>query len=142
MQFNDYEPGNFYDELFVAQGEPRPDAMPLVNRIDSLSREEVQRRQAAAQIALFKMGVTFNVYSDDQGTERIIPFDIIPRIVSADDWATLEKGLEQRIYALNLFLADIYSDQKILRDNVIPSEIIYSASGFLKPCMGLKPPGG
>ena len=142
VQFNDYEPGNFYDELFVAQGEPRPDAMPLVNRIDSLSREEVQRRQAAAQIALFKMGVTFNVYSDDQGTERIIPFDIIPRIVSADDWATLEKGLEQRIYALNLFLADIYSDQKILRDNVIPSEIIYSASGFLKPCMGLKPPGG
>ncbi|XHX81308.1 MAG: circularly permuted type 2 ATP-grasp protein [Stenomitos frigidus ULC029] len=116
--------------------------MPLVDRIDSLSREEVQRRQEAAQIALFKMGVTFNVYSDDQGTERIIPFDIIPRIVSADDWATLEKGLEQRIYALNLFLADIYSDQKILRDNVIPSEIIYSASGFLKPCIGLKPPGG
>jgi uncharacterized circularly permuted ATP-grasp superfamily protein len=142
VQFNDYDPGNFYDELFASQGEPRPDAMPLVNRIDSLSREEVQRRQAAAQIALFKMGVTFNVYSDDQGTERIIPFDIIPRIVSADDWATLEKGLEQRIYALNLFLADIYSDQKILRDNVIPSEIIYSASGFLKPCIGLKPPGG
>lgn len=142
MQFNDYEPGNFYDELFVAKGEPRLDAMPLVDRIDSLSREEVQRRQSAAQIALFKMGVTFNVYSDDQGTERIIPFDIIPRIVSADDWATLEKGLEQRIYALNLFLADIYSDQKILRDNVIPSEIIFSASGFLKPCMGLKPPSG
>ncbi|WP_206756122.1 circularly permuted type 2 ATP-grasp protein [Phormidium sp. FACHB-592] len=116
--------------------------MPLVNRIDSLSREEVQRRQEAAQIALFKMGVTFNVYSDDQGTERIIPFDIIPRIVSADDWATLEKGLEQRIHTLNLFLADIYSEQKILRDNVIPSEIIYSASGFLKPCIGLKPPGG
>lgn len=142
MQFNDYEPGNFYDELFVAKGEPRLDAMPLVDRIDSLSREEVQRRQSAAQIALFKMGVTFNVYSDDQGTERIIPFDIIPRIVSADDWATLEKGLEQRIYALNLFLADIYSDQKILRDNVIPSEIIFSASGFLKPCMELKPPSG
>ncbi|MBD2077811.1 circularly permuted type 2 ATP-grasp protein [Phormidium sp. FACHB-592] len=142
MQFNDYDPGNFYDELFASEGKPRPDAMPLVNRIDSLSREEVQRRQEAAQIALFKMGVTFNVYSDDQGTERIIPFDIIPRIVSADDWATLEKGLEQRIHTLNLFLADIYSEQKILRDNVIPSEIIYSASGFLKPCIGLKPPGG
>nr|WP_199305575.1 circularly permuted type 2 ATP-grasp protein [Phormidium sp. FACHB-592] len=142
VQFNDYDPGNFYDELFASEGKPRPDAMPLVNRIDSLSREEVQRRQEAAQIALFKMGVTFNVYSDDQGTERIIPFDIIPRIVSADDWATLEKGLEQRIHTLNLFLADIYSEQKILRDNVIPSEIIYSASGFLKPCIGLKPPGG
>lgn len=142
VQFNDYEPENFYDELFRAKGEPRAEAMPLIDRINSLSAEEVQRRQQAAQIALFKMGVTFNVYSDNQGTERIIPFDIIPRIVSADDWATLEKGLEQRIYALNLFLADIYNEQKILRDNVIPSEIVYSASGFLKPCMGLKPPGG
>lgn len=142
VQFDDYEPGDFYDELFVAKGEPRPDTMPLIDRINSLSPEEVQRRQQAAQIALFKMGVTFNVYSDNQGTERIIPFDIIPRIVSADDWATLEKGLEQRIYALNLFLADIYDEQKILRDKIIPAEIIYSASGFLKPCMGLKPPGG
>ncbi|MBW4691102.1 MAG: circularly permuted type 2 ATP-grasp protein [Lyngbya sp. HA4199-MV5] len=142
MQFNDYEPENFYDELFVTKGEPRVEAMPLIDRINSLSAEEVQRRQQAAQIALFKMGVTFNVYSDNQGTERIIPFDIIPRIVSADDWTTLEKGLEQRIHALNLFLADIYNEQKILRDNVIPSEIVYSASGFLKPCMGLKPPGG
>jgi uncharacterized circularly permuted ATP-grasp superfamily protein len=142
VQFNDYEPENFYDELFMAKGEPRTEAMPLIDRINSLSSEEVQRRQQAAQIALFKMGVTFNVYSDNQGTERIIPFDIIPRIVSANDWATLEKGLEQRIYALNLFLADIYNEQKILRDNVIPSEIVYSASGFLKPCMGLKPPGG
>ena len=142
MQFNDYEPENFYDELFVGNGEPRAEAMPLIDRINSLSSEEVQRRQQAAQIALFKMGVTFNVYSDNQGTERIIPFDIIPRIVSANDWETLEKGLEQRIYALNLFLADIYNEQKILRDNVIPSEIVYSASGFLKPCMGLKPPGG
>lgn len=142
MQFDDYEPGDFYDELFTAKGEPRPDTMPLIDRINSLSPEEVQRRQQAAQIALFKMGVTFNVYSDNQGTERIIPFDIIPRIVSADEWATLEKGLEQRIYALNLFLGDIYDEQKILRDKIIPSEIIYSASGFLKPCMGLKPPGG
>ncbi len=142
MQFNDYEPEDFYDELFMAKGEPRPDSLPLIHRLNSLSSEEVQRRQQAAQIALFKMGVTFNVYSDNQGSERIIPFDIIPRIVSADDWEKLEKGLEQRIYALNLFLADIYGEQKILRDRVIPSEIISSASGFLKPCIGLKPPGG
>ncbi len=142
VQFDDYDPENFYDELFEAKGVPRPDSIPLINRINSLSPEEVRRRQQAAQIALFKMGVTFNVYSDNQGTERIIPFDIIPRIVSADEWATLEKGLEQRIYALNLFLADIYDEQKILRDCIIPTEIVYSASGFLKPCMGLKPPGG
>lgn len=142
MQFNDYDPGDFYDELFIAKGQPRPDVMPLIDRLNSLSVQEVQRRQQAAQIALFKLGVTFNVYSEREGTERILPFDIIPRIVSANEWATLEQGLKQRIYALNLFLSDIYGDQKILRDSVIPMELIESASGFLKPCMGLQPPGG
>lgn len=142
MNFNDYNPGDFFDELFVTQGEPRPEAIPLINRINSLGMSEVLRRQQAAQIALFKLGVTFNVYSDNQGTERILPFDIIPRIVAADDWDLLEKGLKQRIHALNLFLSDIYSDQKILTDGVIPAEIVFSASGFLKPCMGLQPPKG
>ncbi|MCL6434252.1 MAG: circularly permuted type 2 ATP-grasp protein [Leptolyngbyaceae cyanobacterium HOT.MB2.61] len=142
MQFNDYEPGDFYDELFVAKGQPRPEAIPLINRINSLSAEEVQRRQQAAQIAMFKMGVTFNVYNDGQGTERIFPFDIIPRIVSAEEWEFIERGLKQRIYALNQFIGDIYGDQKILRDGIIPTELIYSATGFLKPCIGLKPPGG
>lgn len=140
MNLHEYEPGDFYDELFLAKGQPRPEAIPLINRINSLSMEELQRRQQAAQIALFKMGVTFNVYSDNQGTERIFPFDIIPRVLSGEEWAKLEKGLKQRIYALNQFLKDIYGEQKILRDSVIPEELIYSASGFLKPCIGLKPP--
>ena len=78
MQFNDYDPGDFYDELFISQGQPRPEAVPLIDRINCFSVEEVQRRQQSAQIALFKMGVTFNVYSDQQGTERILPFDLIP----------------------------------------------------------------
>jgi uncharacterized circularly permuted ATP-grasp superfamily protein len=142
VRFNDYDPEDFYDELFVAKGQPRPDAIPLIQRIDSLSPEEVQRRQQSAQVALFKLGVTFNVYGDSQGAERIFPFDIVPRIVAADEWETLDRGLKQRIHALNLFLSDIYGDQKILTDGVIPEELIYSASGFLKPCMGLKPPGG
>jgi uncharacterized circularly permuted ATP-grasp superfamily protein len=142
VQFNDYDPGDFYDELFIRQGQPRPEAVPLIDRISSFSVEEVQRRQQGAQTALFKLGVTFNVYSDQQGTERILPFDLIPRIVAAAEWQKLEAGLEQRIHALNLFLADIYGEQKILRDSVIPAEIVFSASGFLQPCMGLKPPGG
>jgi uncharacterized circularly permuted ATP-grasp superfamily protein len=141
VKFNAYDPGNFYDELFVSKGMPRPEAVPLIERINTLSEEELQRRQAAAQLMLFKMGVTFNVYSDNQGTERIFPFDIVPRIIAAEDWKFLEKGLKQRIYALNQFLGDIYGEQKILRDSVIPEELILSASGFLKPCMGLKPPG-
>jgi uncharacterized circularly permuted ATP-grasp superfamily protein len=142
VQIHDYDPGDFYDELFLAKGQPRPEAMPLIDRITSLSTEEVLRRQQAAQIALFKLGVTFNVYSDNQGTERIIPFDIIPRIVSAQEWATLERGLRQRITALNLFLADVYGAQKILHDRVIPQELVESASGFLPPCIGLQPPAG
>jgi len=142
VSFNDYDPGDFYDELFVGRGQPRSEAVPLIDRINSLGMPEILRRQQAAQIALFKLGVTFNVYSDNQGTERILPFDLIPRIVSADDWEILEKGLKQRIHALNLFLTDIYSDQKILKDGVIPAEIVYSASGFLKPCMDLQPPQG
>jgi uncharacterized circularly permuted ATP-grasp superfamily protein len=142
VRFDHYEPGDFYDELFSTKGEPRPEAIPLVERINSLSDGELRRRQQAAQIALLKLGVTFNVYSDGEGTERIFPFDIIPRIVSASEWAQLEQGLKQRIYALNLFINDIYHDQKILKDSVIPSDLIYSATGFLKPCMGLKPPGG
>ncbi len=142
MQFTDYDPGDFYDELFVAKGEPRPEAIPLVERINSLSPEEVLRRQQAAQLALFKIGVTFNVYGDSEGTERIFPFDIIPRIVSAHEWKTLEQGLKQRIFALNQFLSDIYGEQKIIKDSVIPKDLIYSASGFLEQCVGLAPPGG
>lgn len=142
MRFDDYDPGEFHDELFIAKGQPRPEAVPLIDRIHSLAPNVLLQRQQAAQVALFKLGVTFNVYGDDQGTERILPFDIIPRIVSAQEWESLEKGLKQRIYALNLFLADIYHEQKILKDGVIPPELVYSATGFLKPCIGLQPPGG
>ncbi|KAM3096194.1 circularly permuted type 2 ATP-grasp protein [Phormidesmis sp. 146-35] len=140
MNLDDYEPGDFYDELFITKGQPRPEAVPLINRINSLTIAELQRRQQAAQIALFKMGVTFNVYSDNEGTERIFPFDIIPRVLSGQDWVKLEKGLKQRIYALNQFLRDIYGEQKIIRDSVIPEELILSSKGFMKQCLGLKPP--
>lgn len=142
MKFDNYDPGQFYDELFLAPGQPRPDAMPLVDRIEALSTEEVQRRHRAAQVALFKMGVTFNVYNDDRGTEKIFPFDIIPRIVSAEEWTFLERGLKQRICALNHFLTDVYGDQKIMNDGVVPRELVESASGFQRACMGLKPPQG
>lgn len=141
MRFDHYDPEGFYDELFIAKSKPRPEATLLVERFNSFSPSEIKRRQQSAQIALMKLGVTFNVYSDGQGTERIMPFDIIPRIVSAQEWKELEEGLKQRIYALNLFLHDIYNDQKILRDSVIPAELIHSATGFLKPCLGLNPPG-
>lgn len=137
-----YNPGDFYDELFVDVGQPRPEGQFLVDRLRSLSSVELTQRQEAAQIALFRQGVTFNVYGASEGIERAFPFDIIPRIISAQEWSTLEKGLKQRIHALNCFLQDIYNEQKIITDRVIPRELIESATGFLKPCMGLQPPKG
>ena len=142
MRFHTYDPGDFYDELFIANNQPRPEAIPLIERVNCLPPEEILRRQQIAQKALFKLGATFNVYGDNRGTERIFPFDIIPRIVSAKEWAKLEAGLKQRIYALNCFIADIYDTQKIVSDRVIPIELIASSKGFLKPCIGLKPPEG
>lgn len=140
LHFDIYEPGDFYDELFAAKGQPRNEAALLVEKINQLAPGDLQRRQQAAQKALLRLGATFNVYSDNQGTERIIPFDILPRIVSASEWETIERGLKQRIQALNLFLGDIYYDQKIIRDGCVPPEPVHSAKGFLKPCFRLKPP--
>jgi uncharacterized circularly permuted ATP-grasp superfamily protein len=140
VRFQSYDPGEFYDELFVAKGQPRPYAAPLIDRVNSLSPGDLEIRQEAAKTAMMKLGATFNVYSDSQGTERILPFDLIPRIVPASEWAWLEKGLKQRIHALNLFISDIYGKQKIIKDGVISKQLIYSSKGFLQPCMGLKPP--
>ncbi|MEO0887537.1 MAG: circularly permuted type 2 ATP-grasp protein [Cyanobacteria bacterium J06648_10] len=142
MSFQDYDPGDFFDELFSAQGLPREAAALLIERLESLSIDSLIRRQQAAQHTLFKLGVTFNVYSDNQGTERVFPFDVVPRVISGKEWQTLEKGLQQRITALNYFLDDIYNDQKIIKDGVISREVVESASGYLPPCKGLKPPKG
>ncbi len=142
MKFDSYDPGEFYDELFVAKGQPRPEASILIDKINSLASGELERRQQAAQIAMMKLGATFNVYGDTQGTERIFPFDVIPRVVNAKEWEGIERGLKQRIHALNLFLSDIYGEQKIVKDGIIPAELIASATGFLKPCIGLNPPHG
>ncbi|NET90787.1 MAG: circularly permuted type 2 ATP-grasp protein [Kamptonema sp. SIO1D9] len=142
MHLESYDPQGFYDELFLAKGQPRPSAAPLLEWIQGLSSAELQQHHKTAQITLFKLGVTFNVYSDNQGVEKIFPFDIIPRIISAVEWTKLEQGLKQRITALNLFLADIYNEQRILQDGKIPAEVINSATGFLKPCLGMQPPAG
>jgi uncharacterized circularly permuted ATP-grasp superfamily protein len=142
MRFQDYETEGFFDELFEPDGNPRPQAKPLFSRFGSLSEGEVEQRQKAAEAALYHMGITFTVYGSDEGTERILPFDIVPRIVSAEDWNTIERGLKQRIQALNLFLDDIYHDQKIIRQGIIPAELIFSGNSFRKECKGLNPPRG
>ena len=142
MSFESYDPGDFYDELFAKKGVPRSAAALLIERIESLSIDSLIRRQQAAQNTLFKQGVTFNVYDDNRGSERIFPFDVVPRVVCGKEWKTLEKGLHQRIAALNHFLDDIYNEQRIVEDGIVPLGAIESASGYLPACKGLKPPNG
>src|SRR3989449_11507484 len=126
MLFDGYATDGFQDEMFNSDGTPRPYARLLQERMASVGDDELRRYQQAAEQALFRMGITFNVYGDEAGTERIFPFDIIPRIVAADEWSTIERGLRQRVHALNLFIDDIYHEQKILKDGVIPAEVILS----------------
>lgn len=142
MRFDQYETVNFYDELIDSNGAPRPEAKLLIETIESLSDGELLRCNRAAERLLLQMGITFNVYGDSAGQEKIFPFDLIPRIVTAEDWAWLEKGLRQRIVALNSFIDDIYHDQKILKDHVIPSEVIHSAATYRPQCEGMSPPRG
>jgi uncharacterized circularly permuted ATP-grasp superfamily protein len=142
MPFDIYETNGFYDEMFQPDGTPRLSARVLFQRISALNDGELRRYQQAAEQALFRMGITFNVYGGEAGTEKIFPFDIIPRIVTAQEWNKIDRGLRQRVHALNLFIGDIYHGQKILKDHVIPAELILSAKSFRKQCVGLKPPGG
>ena len=140
FSFDHYNTEGFFDEMFTADGQTRSGYTFFKDRVEQLTKAEFARRQISAERALMAMGITFNVYSENEGTERIMPVDIIPRIVNAQEWDKMEKGLIQRITALNLFLADIYSDQKIIKDGIIPREVIYSSKNFLAPCIGIKPP--
>ena len=140
MLFAAYETVNFYDEMFLTEGTARSGAILLRDRIEALPDGELLARQAAAERLLLQNGITFNVYSDSAATEKIFPFDIIPRIVEAAEWDWIEKGLKQRVYALNLFIDDIYHEQKIVRDKIIPEALIQWARSFRKECIGLNPP--
>ena len=140
--FDGYDTEEFYDEMFAPDGQARPAAQMLVERIEGFPDGELARRQIAAEYALLRMGITFNVYADEQGIEKIFPFDLIPRIIDAAEWDWIERGLKQRIHALNLFIDDVYHDQKILKDGVVPSDVVLSSERYLKPCIGLDPPRG
>ncbi len=140
MHFSSYDPQGFYDEMFDCAGKPRPHARLLVETVEALSDGHLLRYKHAAERLLLQMGITFNVYGDSAGTERIFPFDLIPRIVPANEWDHIERGLKQRVHALNAFIDDIYHDQKILRDNVIPRDVVLSAVSYRKQCHGLNPP--
>src|SRR5580658_6087357 len=142
MNLSEYEIGNFFDEMFEDDGRPRVAVRPLVRKIKSLSQGELANRQIAADRALVQAGITFNVYGESAGVEKVLPFDLVPRMVTATEWDRIERGLKQRILALNLFIDDLYHDRKIIKDGVIPPEIISSSKGFRSQCVGLNPPRG
>ena len=142
MRFNGYDTGPWFDELFQDGSQPRAEARQLIETIEALEDGELGRLQESAHAAMVNLGITFNVYSDGAGVERVLPFDIIPRVVQASEWDTIERGLRQRIYALNLFLDDVYHDAKILRDGVVPRELGIGAPSCREQCAGLNPPRG
>jgi uncharacterized circularly permuted ATP-grasp superfamily protein len=142
MQLGAYQSDGFYDEMFDEHGHARPEAQLLLETLEGLADGQLQRAQLAAERLLIQLGITFNVYGDSAGTERAFPFDLIPRIVRGDEWSWIERGLKQRIQALNTFINDIYHDQKILKDKIIPEEVIRSAVFYRPQCAGINPPGG
>jgi uncharacterized circularly permuted ATP-grasp superfamily protein len=132
----------FFDEMFTAQGEVRPHYQGVQDYLERLGVPEFERRRALLDLAFRNQGITFTVYGDSAGTERTFPFDPVPRIIPAGEWAMLEAGLTQRVQALNAFLRDIYSGAQILKDGIIPAELVYTSSHFRREVHGLKVPLG
>ncbi|MGB3649246.1 MAG: circularly permuted type 2 ATP-grasp protein [Desulfobulbales bacterium] len=140
MDFTNYQLDNFYDELFESRGKTRPGSKLLIERLESLSGESILAKQKAAETMLLQMGITFAVYGNEEGAEKIFPFDIIPRIIDGAEWDRIEAGLKQRIFALNAFIDDIYNGRRIVKDRVIPEDVILSSKTYRKECEGFSPP--
>lgn len=138
--FSAYEVDDFFDEMFAAPGVARPHYSRLLASFKEMGAADFERKRDLAASSFLTQGVTFTVYNDDEGTERIFPFDLIPRIIPAKEWEKVERGLVQRITALNLFLHDIYHGQTILRDRVIPKEIVWQAAHFRPEFMNFDVP--
>jgi uncharacterized circularly permuted ATP-grasp superfamily protein len=140
--FNGYSTGAFFDEMFVAPGQPHPHYQRLYERLGELSRADYDERLRLADIAFLYQGITFTVYSAQDGIERIFPFDLVPRIIPQSEWQLLDRGLRQRVTALNMFLHDIYHDQRIIREGLVPAALVLGAASFCDQMVGVDPPGG
>ena len=138
--FTNYEAGDFHDEMFAAPGIVRPHYAKLLERFREMGEGEFERKQLLASQTFLNQGVTFTVYSDNQGTERIFPFDLIPRIIPRHEWEHVCAGLTQRITALNFFLHDIYHEQRIVKEGIVPEEVVKSAKHFRPEFMGFDVP--
>jgi uncharacterized circularly permuted ATP-grasp superfamily protein len=138
--FGDYPLDQAFDEMREAGGALRPHYRAMAESLATLPQEELQRRKQSADLSFLTQGITFTVYGRDEGTERIFPYDLLPRLVTAAEWDLIERGLTQRITALNHFLRDVYSEEKILNDKVVPRELVYSCRHYRRPMRGLQVP--
>ncbi len=138
--FENYDTGIHYDEMFDGSENCRPHYKPFQETLSLFSKKKLNQLLHSADKAQLSLGMTFNVYHDNKGIEKILPLDLIPRVISGSEWKIIEEGLQQRIEALNLFLDDIYHDQKILKDKIVPKDLILSSKDYLDPCYGLNPP--
>jgi uncharacterized circularly permuted ATP-grasp superfamily protein len=136
--FSQYSLDSAYDEMFDTEWCARPHYRALIEELLVTAPEELRQRQLEADRAFLTQGITFTVYGDDQGTERIFPFDLLPRILTGGEWDTLERGLAQRLTAVNLFLKDIYHEGRILSERVVPPELVYSCRHYRREMRGVR----
>ncbi|MDX1518486.1 MAG: circularly permuted type 2 ATP-grasp protein [Gammaproteobacteria bacterium] len=142
MNFRKYKVNGYYDELITPALRARTSAGRLVQYLKKLDLDDLRQRKEAAELAIKTMGITFTVYSEGENIDREWPYDIIPRIIPIREWQRIEAGLKQRLTALNHFIDDIYNKQKILKDKVVPAEILKSSKNYRKQCRGMKPQFG
>ncbi len=143
IDWNTYPCEDFYDELVAAPGRGRGAFAGLLDSLRDLGPEELVARQNAADVSIKEMGITFTVYSEEGGTiDRAWPFDVIPRIIPSSEWERVEAGLKQRVQALNLFIDDLYHEQRIIKDGVFPAEVLAKSVNFRPQCVGVNPPLG
>src|SRR6202451_3910963 len=140
--FEGYETGSFYDEMFSSPGQPRAQYTKLFQKLASMAPSQFEERRKLADLSFLIQGITFTVYSDGRGTERLFPFDLIPRIIPNLEWQRINRGLAQRVVALNLFLQDVYGKQSIFADRKIPRSLVYSCKHFMREVIGIEVPRG
>jgi uncharacterized circularly permuted ATP-grasp superfamily protein len=142
IDWSQYQAGDFFDEMITPKGGARRASQRVVKHLGQLSREELESRRVAAESTVRDMGVSFTVYSDGENIDRTWPFDLIPRVISAKEWEQTANGLKQRVRALNLFINDVYHEQKIFKDGVVPEYLIKDSKNFRPECVGITPPKG
>ena len=141
VRWDEYTSDGCWDEM-VADGKSRPECAGVAEHLASLSLQELGQRQKAAELAIEARGITFTVYSEAGNIDRAWPFDVIPRVISASEWRTISAGLVQRLTALNMFIEDLYGDQRVIRDGVFPADLLADSVNFRRQCIGMKPAFG